>query len=474
MRRAAAVLPALGRRVGAAAVLVALAAFSGALPATWAGAAAVMVAPPAFSGAALAADVAPAPADTLERFLGGLSDSTDAYFGLAAEPADTAGLDSALAFGLEHPRRERVPLALSFAPDLGFDRVDGGRFGGTAGAGRGRLGRLHGKLLYTNGPNDWLGGGGYSNTITHGEAYWSLRLDAARATECMDRDFEDTRLAMLLAFVSGSDPKHYLRRDGFVARLDRRAPSWRAAAGYRDALESPLRATASWNLVHASQKVIDNLPAWRGHGHEFEIEAGARTPRLPITGEARYASSSRSAGSDFEYRRTRLAVAGDFALGKALALVPQLVYGRLTGEAVPQAAFYLGDWHSIRSLPGSGRAGTGLALARLDLIEAPDLLALARIPHPAALPIQAGLFAGAGAVWGADPFGGPSRGGLDWPDQEHWTGEAGIALLYRPGLPDPSGILRFDYAWPLGPRDDRARFAFSYTRAIDLLGPLGE
>jgi hypothetical protein len=46
------------------------------------------------------------PSDSsLHRFLDTLADSTDRYFGLIAAPTDTAGLDSALAAGLERPWR---------------------------------------------------------------------------------------------------------------------------------------------------------------------------------------------------------------------------------------------------------------------------------------------------------------------------------------------------------------------------------
>ena len=128
----------------------------------------------------------------------------------------------------------------------------------------------------------------------------------------------------------------------------------------------------------------------------------------------------------------------------------------------------------MRGILGASRGGTGLAIARLDLIGAHDFLALARLPHPAWLPLQAGAFAAAGAAWGADPFGGPKRGGLDWPDQEHWVSEAGAALLWRPGLPDPTGLFRFSYAWALGPARESAGFTASYSRALVLVKPIGE
>jgi len=419
------------------------------------------------------AELAP-PDSALDRFLCGLSDSTDAYFGLSAGRADTAGFDSALVYGLAHPGAgERVSWRPSIGPDLGFNRVDGPRYGAVAAIGRAsRRGRLEGRLGWASGPGDLLGGGTLLRSMARGGATWSLRLHAGRFTQSMNRDFGGLRLAMLDAFVTGKDYVHYLRRDGFEASLARETATWRAAAGFRDMLETPISTHATWNLSKAEPVLRDNLPAWRGRNLELTLEAAARWPFAPVWSEIQHASSSGAAGSDFEYRRIRAALAGDFAVGRWLAIVPQLSYGRLSGQAPPQAAFYLGGSHTLRSIPGGARGGTGMALARLDLIEVHDLLA--RLPHPAWLPLQAGAFAAAGAAWGADPYGGPRRGGLSLPDAEHWASEAGASLLWRPGLPDPAWFLRLSRAWPLGPGREGARFTLSYSRALDLVERLGE
>ena len=58
---------------------------------------------------------------------------------------------------------------------------------------------------------------------------------------------------------------------------------------------------------------------------------------------------------------------------------------------------------------------TGCLIGRLELLGTADVLEALRAPHPAFLPIQLGAFAAAGAVWGADPYGGPPRPGGDWP-----------------------------------------------------------
>jgi hypothetical protein len=457
-----------------AAIAVALLALGAGLPC------ATVARPAAAAPATRSADAGPraetAPSDSvLDRFLGAMSDSTATYFGVTAMRPDTAGLDSALTYGLAHPRayERRGAFSFDYHPDLGFSRVDGPVYGAGASVGRAfAYGKLDGLVQWASGPNDVLGGATFRRSVGTFDAAWSLQLYAGRRTDGMERDTDDIQLAMLRAFFSGTDYKHYLRRDGFEGSIARETETWRARAGYRDMLETPIATSATWNLTNAEPVVIGNLPAARGRNREFSLEAGTRVPWFPVWAEAGYASSSGATSSDFEYRRTRAALAGDYAAGRWLAIVPQLVYGRLTGEAIPQASFYLGGTNSSRGLLGATRGGTGMTLARLDLIEAEDVLALARVPHPAWLPIQIGAFASAGAVWGADPYGGPARGGVDWPDEEHWVSEAGGALLWRPGLPDPAGFFRFSYAWPLGPDRESARFTATYSRALALVKPI--
>src|SRR5262245_158088 len=134
----------------------------------------------------------PAPPDTaLDRFLGALSDSTDAYFGISAARADTAGLDSALAYGLAHGTRRASDRGRGFAfgPDLGFSRVDGPRYGAAVAFGEpAGPGRLEGRIGWASGPNDLLGGATLLRSLSRGDATWSLRLGAGRRTDGMDRD----------------------------------------------------------------------------------------------------------------------------------------------------------------------------------------------------------------------------------------------------------------------------------------------
>ena len=75
--------------------------------------------------------------DSLDEYLRALADSTDRYFDVAAAPAGTAGLDSALAYRLAHPEpRPSRRGGLRAGPWFSFDRAEGALWGGVLGWGR--------------------------------------------------------------------------------------------------------------------------------------------------------------------------------------------------------------------------------------------------------------------------------------------------------------------------------------------------
>lgn len=414
----------------------------------------------------------PAPADTaLQRYLGGLRDSTDVFFGRSAAPLDTAGLDSALAWGLlypDAPRRRQTTLTL--VPTFRYNRADGPVYGGTLGIGRLEgAGRVTGRMSWAVGPRDLLGGAAYDRRLTRGPAEWRFGVSGGRRTNIIDRERSDKTWASIRALTTGSDSRHYMREDGWAAQLQRETPVWRVRVEYADELQSPLETTTTWSLTGSRADPDFNLPARFGRMREITYDVGVQLPFVPVFLQADYSTSSDAIGSDFEYRRSRFAASGDWALGGSFSIVPQIAYGRLSGDAVPQASFYLGGNRSLRSIRGSSMGGTGLALARVDLIGHDDVLALMRVPHPDAFPIHVGAFAATGAAWGVDPFGGRTIPGVDWPNEQDWLHEAGLQILYRPGIPDTDGYVRVSYAWPLGASDRSGRWMITYSRALDLV-----
>jgi hypothetical protein len=422
------------------------------------------------------AQVPAAPDTALGGFLEQLSDSTDGYFGLSAAPLDTAGLDTVLMDTATRPTRR---LSARLMPSYDFNRVDGNTWGATltlrdAGTDAQRgpdagFGRLAGSLERAMGPRTTLGGARYTNRVRVAGQPLDLDLWGGRRTARLDRDDDERALDLVRALVTGDDATQYLRADGFAGSVDHSHGAWRVRAGWRDLLQSPLATTASWNLLDQPLTSPGNLAAARGRTREAGYAVSLRWPRLPLVTEAEYQTSSRRLGSDFEYRRTRAAAALDLALGRVAALVPQFAYGRLSGEAVPQAAFYLGGSRTMRSLHRDERAGTGLAIAKLELLGAGDLLETLRLPRSAAFPLQGALFAATSAVWGRDPFTGAVVRGLDWPDRSDWHSEVGASLIFHSALFSPEASLRYSCAWPIGPGDHGARWSLSVSRPLDLL-----
>ena len=440
-----------------------------------AGVVAFALAHPIASVRAARAEEAP-PDTTLERFLHDLSDSTDAYFGLSAAPRDTTGLDSALAIGLTRPPPRQRHFRWSALPLFEFNRVDGSTYGGSLSIGTARhWGQAYGDAKFASGPNDWLGGGAYRKSWNWGESGWSLRAYGGRVTWSMDRDHAERHLATVRALLTGKDRKQYYRREGFDFAIERETDRTRGALVYRDMLESPLATTATWNLAKQTPSVTTNLAAARGRARELETTLGARLPWLPIVVEASHVSAGPWFGSEFRYGRIRTSAGANFGLGSIASLVPQVAYGRLApaDRVVPQTAFYIGGAHSLRSIPSGERGGTGMAVGRVDVIGASDVLAFAHVPHPAALPLQLGAFAAIGSAWGEDPLGGPKRPGERWPHKADWVQEAGISLLYQPGIPDAQSLIRVNYAFPLGPLRESTHWTITFSHAIDLVHPIG-
>lgn len=414
--------------------------------------------------------------DSLGVYLRSLADSTDRYFGISAAPVDTAGLDSALAYGLAHPVLERRREGgLRAGPWVSFDRAEGALWGGTLGWGReARAGDISARLGAAVGPNEWRGGARYAKRWEgprETAPRWTLEVSGGRFAAVLDPDLGASFLRVARALIEGSDRQHYFLREGVRVAVERESRAWRAGLAIRDQIEIPLTTTTTWNLLRKTPEVIFNQPAARGRVRELRAAAAARLPLIPLQVEGSLATSSDALGSDFGYDRARVVIGGELPLGGIAAAVPQLEYGRLTGAALPQASFFLGGHHSLRSLPAEELGGTTKALARLDVFFTPDLLALAHLPHPAALPIQGALFAATGAVAGGDPYGGPAATGDRWPEREAWRSELGGGLLYRPGLPNPRGSLRVNWAWPLG-TGHGGRVSMEYAVPLDLLRAL--
>ena len=420
-----------------------------------------------------------APSDSLMKsFVRGLADSTDAWYGATVAPLDTAGLDSALAVGLARGpgagrgRPRRTAGRLSLSPALGFNRVDGGQLGANAGLTLPRGARLSGRLQYTTGTHDYLGESRLQRSwrVPGLRARAEVEAAAGRWTEPFDRDHYDPTMATLAALTAGSDRHLYLRRDGFRTGANVVGKRAEGSIEWRLEHESALPTTTDWTLFGGDPEVRGNGVAARGRTSELGFSAIGTIPGTRFRAGGHYWTSDPRIGSDFTYRRLRLESGGDVSVGRHFALVSQATYGRLRGQALPQDAVFLGGVHSVRTLERNELTGTGNLFARADLVLVDDLRELLHLPLPAWLPLQSNAFVASGALWGTSSDG--TRAAItrrDLPRAEEWRSEAGVGLSWRPGIPDPLMMLRFEYAWPIGADGREPRFTLAFQRYLDLL-----
>jgi hypothetical protein len=425
---------------------------------------------------ATAPDTTAAPPDTvaaLDRFLQGLSDSTDRRYGTVAAPIDKAGLDSSLAAALAglEPPRARGRLYRGYGPWFSFDRAEGATWGASAYLGVRGYGRLTGQLGYAAGPNEWRGGVDWSRNWGGAgtNPSWATRIAVGRFSESLDTDGRRSLLSTVRALGWGRDALDYYLRDGVRARIERESHALRVGVGFRNQLESPQVTTTTWNLAHDPLLRIENRPATLRRIRELEIESTWRVPRIPLWLEGEARISDAALGSNSDYQRIRLAAASDVAVTRWATLVGQATWGTVFGENLPQNATYLGGWRTLRSITRGEIAASGRVFGRLELIETPDLLAWVPGTTGALLNLQLAAVVAAGGAFGTEPFTGAAYAGHDWPALHDWKSEAGIGLLYRPGLPDPRMFYRVDFTHALGPGEPGWSALFSVSTTFHLV-----
>jgi hypothetical protein len=422
------------------------------------------------------ARAAGAPPDTaLGRYLGTLSDSTDKYFGRAATPLDTAGLDSAeIHPGATPHRARRLRDALSWVPIFNFNRADGSTFGGGVRVGSSYgIGRLELDAAYTVAAQDWLGGATYRRRRERHGSRWTFEAWGGRETAHMNREYDEPFLDAARALVNGTDRTSTLRHDGWSGSLERENRTWHAGLAIRDVLESAAETRATWNLLNRDLVITENLPATTARVRELGLGAGTRLAGLPLWVQGDYWTAGPALSSALAYDRVRVAAGGDLSIGRVASVVPQAAWGFVNGDQAPQDAFYLGAGPTLVSVPRDAQGGSSFGIAKLAVVSPADLLQALHLPHPVMLVLQPGVFAATAAVGGTDPYGGPGRAGDQWPDRANWLSEAGISLDYAPGF-GRNWIVRMSEAWPLGPTDRRERFQLVFSRHLDLLRPLYE
>jgi hypothetical protein len=233
---------------------------------------------------------------------------------------------------------------------------------------------------------------------------------------------------------------------------------WRLTAGYRDAEEEAMPKTATFSVFGSDENVPGVTPADPDDYHEF---VGGLTYE-----RGDFAASLNGRGLGNAAWRLRGVLAKGFRLGRPVKAVIQLEGGATEAGSPIQRKFSVGGPAAIPSL-GFGVGDTDhLLLGRLELIEAHNLFQVLRIPHPDFMYFHAGAFFHYGAVWD-DPAGRDVV--FSKPPSTAWRGTAGIALIYRPGLPDPTTQWRFQAGWPVGSEGGDMRLTLSIGREFDLI-----
>lgn len=425
-----------------------------------------------------AAAQTPVASDSLmNAYMRTLSDSTDAWFGASVAPLDTAGLDSALAVGLANPGRRartRTVRGIALAPAVGFNRVDGVRLGASASTRFVAGTRLRTWAQWAKSAEDLLGEATLTRSWRVGTTRARIAWDvtAGRRTWALHDDTYEPWLAELAAFTNGDDHEHYLRQDGWSTRLRWVGPRNQAALRWRDQLESARATTTEWTLFGDGPVVLQNDSAATGRVRETNVTLVTTLPGTRLRIAFNQWTSSPALGSAFDYRRLRVDMGGDLSLGDHLGLVSQLSYGRLHGEAIPQAAFVLGGVHSLRTLEADPESGTGAVFARSELVLVDDLRQVLRLPLPAWMPLQLATNLATGAIWDHEVGRRFNADGRDVPEPKDWRSEAGVSILWRTGVPEPSSRLRLECSWPIGVDERTVTWTVSYQRLLDLLPPV--
>lgn len=420
-----------------------------------------------------------------DRFLRGLADTTDVFFGRTSVEFDTTGLDSmvaarggatALPGDSLSPAYHGGGVRQSLRPIGRWNRSEGAALGATTKLSHPTLGgvELGGSYGYSN--QEWRYSLGWSRTLRNrppppldeselqfGETRESSRLvlSARYADETLPFAPEHAHevTSALRALATGLDGQSVYERRAFVAQLAWIASaSFRAALGYRDGEDETMQRTQRFSLWGARTRV----PPLTAADPDTYGEVFGSLGWKAAGGVVSTRFEGQFTGPDRWRLRTALGRAQD--LGSWIRAYTQLEAGAAASHAPRQLRFELGGSSAVPTLEYGYGGADHLLLGTFEVSLARDLLRDVRLPHPAWVVLQPGVFVHGGAVW--DEATNHVTG---TPEARDWRGAAGISLLYRPGLPGPAEYWRFRIGWPLGRESGHARLAVEIGRAFDLV-----
>jgi len=432
------------------------------------------VAAPAFAQAP-----APVPSDSLDSFLKGLADSTDASYGTQSVTFDTTGLDTLSLNALTRPPAlPRRSSGTAFYPMLGFHRAEGWIVGAGARLGSRTAGWLEPSATYSFSNEEARYSIGWRRTLLYrgpslrrtlvergrivpGRTRLDLELRYARESLPFAPEHATPRIGNPDAFLTGNTSSSLYERRGFEAALTLWKHDFRLEAGVRDAKEDRMPLVNDFALFTRSE----NIPA--------NVQADTDEYTEPF-GSIGWVRTDLEAGALAEFRgggderwRARGVLAKALRFGAPLKAYAQVEYGAAAADAPLQRKFWIGGPRAVPTLVMDSGGTDHMLLGKLEFIEAHDVLKATGLPHPDWLVLQP-LF----GVRGAAAWDRGENTLFATPPSEAWAGSAYAGLAYRLGIPEPDVFLRMFVAFPIGPNSGQTTFRVMLRAPFDLLGTL--
>jgi hypothetical protein len=419
---------------------------------------------------------AQAPEDSLGKYFQGLADSTDTSYGTQSVTFDTTGIDTLALNALSRPPAiPRRTGGTSFYPMLGFHRAEGWILGAGARVGSRKGGWLELSGTYSFSNEEARYAFGYRRTLLYrgprlrrtlvergrivpGTTRLDVELRYARESLPFAPEHATPRIGNPDAFLTGNTSSSLYERRGFEGMLTLWTGDWRLEGGYRDAKEENMPLVNDWTLFTHAENVPANLPGAAQDYTEPFGSIGWMRNDLELGALAEYEGSG-------DRWRARGVLAKALNLGKPLKAYAQFEYGATATDAPLQRRFWIGGPRAVPTLVMDSGGGDHLMLARLEFIEAHDVLKMTGIPHPDWLVLQPLFGARAGATWDRDAV-------FARPPSQAWAGSAYAGLAYRLGIPEADVFLRMFVAFPVGPNAGQTTFRVALRAPFDLLGRL--
>lgn len=420
-----------------------------------------------------------APSDSLDLYLHDLADSTDQYFGGPTATFDTTGLDSLYQVARVHPLKLSTGGGTSIYPVVRYHRTEGPVLG--AGASLTHVGGGTAQVWGSYGFSGQSGryAAGWQRMLFHsgktrpesryesGSIGNGTRLDFfaryARETLPIMPEHAAIDLGGASALVSGLNEQSVYEQRGVATGLTLWTTDFRFQAGFRHALDQPMRVETEFSFFGDKDDVPFNTAARHDEYSEAFGGVGFSRPDWDFGGVL----DARDGGGD--RWRLRAALGKSLRVTRAFRASLQVEGGAAAAHAPRQRLFEIGGARAVPSLPYGDEFGDHLLLGKLELMYGKGILETLNIGHPRWLVLQPFGFWNSGAAW-QDPAQRDIV--FSKPPEDAFHHAAGFGLALRAGVPDPDTYFRFYLAFPLGQDSGGVLPRFTIRVPLDLLGKL--